>query len=170
MKAMSDVEDLVKKLRNPYEEPADLEAANAIEAQAAELTRLRAKLDRAKEAVEPVAAEYRRTHMIMPSLSQGDVRISLSLSVDVLRVADAVLSELSADTPAQPPQISDDVRSLLDEAIAALVRAEPVVSAFTFKNPKWKPWQGDWQDPRGGHAALEEIRATLTKLRAARNG
>ena len=62
---------------------------------------LRALNERAKEALRPIAAEYHRTHMIMPSLSAGEVKISLSLTVSVLRDADAVLAELSDDAPAQ---------------------------------------------------------------------
>lgn len=73
----------------------------------------------------------------------------------------ALIAELSADAPAQPSQTSDDVRSLLDEAIAALEKFESGESEIESR-------------PHLLAVAFAEdfrhAKTTLTKLRAARNG
>jgi hypothetical protein len=96
-------------------------------------------------------------------------RISSNFSDDPRGDADAALDALDKFCGRAPPQISDDVRSLLDEAIAALGGLNDSIDSF-------------WNDPtrpsitqmRGNTVAnISEAqcaaRATFTKLRAARN-
>jgi DNA repair exonuclease SbcCD ATPase subunit len=116
--------------------------------------RLRAKLDRAKEALKPFAKHGEFIDQEFADHSNDTVAAGLPenpITLGDFRRARAILSELAADAPAQP-KISDDVRALLDEAIAALETIGRQIA-----------------DGNTG-LATKTTYDTLTKLRAARNG
>lgn len=111
----------VERLENALKQAEDDNAFNFEAAQkecgqrlAVEADRdsLRAKLDRAKEALAPFADERNDGGHLWNATASDFAR------------ARTVFAELSADAPAQPPQISDAVRPLLDEAIAALEKID----------------------------------------------
>jgi ribosomal protein L40E len=146
---------------------------------------LRAKLDRAKEALEFYACKEPQC---------GDTADTQECKGENDNVycgfkARAVLSELSADAPAQqtqlcpvhgkpfpccvgfdpyapaqPPQISDDVRSLLDEAIAALEPFEKEAA----KQDLYRADDSDGVMIKVG--LLRQASSVAAKLQAARNG
>lgn len=160
-------------------EPASEYAISALD----EVDHLRAKLERAKEAISGLLAT--------PEIADADPRDKDEETQIAERKARAILSELSADAPvqppqlcpvhgkpfpccvdfdptapAQPPQISDDVHALLDAAIAALGRADQFISnglEFGFIQ------MPDKETPDSAHETPGIVKHVLTKLRAARN-
>lgn len=73
---------------------------------------LRAKLEKAAEAIKLLLAT--------PEIAECDPRDKDEETHVAERKGRAILSELSADAPAQPPQISDEVREAMVEAEKAL--------------------------------------------------
>jgi DNA repair exonuclease SbcCD ATPase subunit len=169
----AEIERLKARLFPPDCPPADQERDHLAEQCATlgkenasfstENERLRAKLERAKEALEPFGK------LRVGRFETDGLRYDYRLDAAWVRRAHAVHAELSADAPAQP-QISNDVRSLLDEAIAAL---GPMAEAATNLDDAFRDTSDIWEHSSAMSLTGGDLRraaTTLSKLRAARNG
>jgi hypothetical protein len=149
---------------------------NQIQQVEAERDALRSALDRAKEILSLLKTwiplgDY--DEAVVSNFPGHTMKRLKSIRKNELEL---FLFELSADAPAQP-QISDDVCSLLDEAIAALGPVEAIVqhdiSIDETDFDDFTPMTRYNLVPRlkvGDMRRLAKVCEDITKLRAARNG
>jgi hypothetical protein len=136
---------------------------------------LRAKLERAKVALQPFKAFLDANEQVWAdddttAVSTGEGRTHESwLTFGHIRRVRAVLSELSADAPAQQTQIGDEVREAIAEAEKALTRSSTEMRMMVnyvraHKQPmNWHSDSGILNDMFASHKVCDNA---LTKLRS----